>query len=92
MFICDTPVTAGGRTYLKTLTLAKLKKYVNVYNIKIDRAVEKDDLIDGILSIRVRWMGATIGSFPLTVSTAKRLPATRERGLTQRLAPLLNPN
>ena len=59
MFICDTPVTAGGRTYLKTLTLAKLKKYVNVYNIKIDRAVEKDDLIDGILSIRVRYMGAT---------------------------------
>ena len=35
------------------MTLAKLKKYVNAYNIKIDRAVEKDDIIDGILAARV---------------------------------------
>lgn len=47
-------VTAGGRNHLKSLPLAKLKKYVNAYNIKIDRAVEKDDFIDAILDARVR--------------------------------------
>ena len=35
------------------MALGKLKKYVNAYNIKIDRAVEKDDVIDGILAARV---------------------------------------
>lgn len=47
------PVTAAGRTYLKSQPLAKLKKYVNAYNIKINRAVEKDDIIDAILAARV---------------------------------------
>jgi hypothetical protein len=35
------------------MALGKLKKYVDAYNIKIDRAVEKDDVIDGILAARV---------------------------------------
>lgn len=35
------------------MALGRLKKYVNAYNIKIDRAVEKDDVIDGILAVRV---------------------------------------
>lgn len=39
---------------MKTMTLAKLKKYTTAYNIKIDRAVEKDDLIDAILAAKVR--------------------------------------
>jgi hypothetical protein len=46
-------VTAGGRNYLKGLPLAKLKKYVTAYDIKINRAVEKDDLIDAIVAARV---------------------------------------
>lgn len=47
------PVTAAGRHQLKTMSLAKLKKYINSYNITIDRAVEKDDLIDAIISAKV---------------------------------------
>jgi len=35
------------------MPLGKLKKYVDAYNIKIDRAVEKDDVIDGIVAARV---------------------------------------
>jgi hypothetical protein len=35
------------------LPLAKLKKYINAYDIKADRAVEKDDLIDAILAAKV---------------------------------------
>jgi hypothetical protein len=35
------------------MNLGKLKRYLNAYNIKIDRAVEKDDLIDAILAARV---------------------------------------
>ncbi|KAF8814708.1 hypothetical protein BYT27DRAFT_7081707 [Phlegmacium glaucopus] len=45
-------ITAAGRNTLKSLPLAKLKKYVTSYDIKINRAVEKDDIIDGILAAR----------------------------------------
>ncbi|KAF8068829.1 hypothetical protein FPV67DRAFT_1415160 [Lyophyllum atratum] len=47
-------VTAAGKGILKAMPLSKLKKYVDAYNIKIDRAVEKDDLIDGMLRARNR--------------------------------------
>jgi len=46
-------VTAAGRNQLKAMSLGKLKRYLNVYNIRIDRAVEKDDLIDAITTARV---------------------------------------
>jgi hypothetical protein len=46
-------VTAAGRNAIKELPLAKLKRYVNSYNIKINRAVEKDDIIDAIMAARV---------------------------------------
>ncbi|KAJ7629363.1 hypothetical protein DFH06DRAFT_1225488 [Mycena polygramma] len=45
-------ITAGGRGHLKSLPLSKLKKYITAYNIKADRAVEKDDLIDAILTAK----------------------------------------
>ncbi|KAJ7719191.1 hypothetical protein DFH07DRAFT_859547 [Mycena maculata] len=45
-------ITAGGRGHLKSLPLTKLKKYINAYNIKADRAVEKDDLIDAIVAAK----------------------------------------
>ncbi|KDR80134.1 hypothetical protein GALMADRAFT_242382 [Galerina marginata CBS 339.88] len=45
-------ITAAGRQQLKAMSLAKLKKYIAVYNIKIDRAVEEDDLVDAILGAR----------------------------------------
>ncbi|KAF7325909.1 RING-finger domain-containing protein [Mycena kentingensis (nom. inval.)] len=45
--------TIGGRGHLRTLTLAKLKKYIAAYNFEgADRAVEKDDLI-AILAAKV---------------------------------------
>ncbi|CAK5268571.1 unnamed protein product, partial [Mycena citricolor] len=47
-------ITAGGRAHLKGLQLSKLKNYINAYNIRAERAVEKDDLIDAILSAKVR--------------------------------------
>lgn len=46
-------VTAAGRNQLKAMSLAKLKRYLNAYNIGIDRAVEKDDLIDAVIMARV---------------------------------------
>nr|GAT52958.1 RING-finger domain-containing protein [Mycena chlorophos] len=46
-------ITAGGRGLLRSLTLAKLKKYISAYNIKgAERAVEKDDLINAILAAK----------------------------------------
>ncbi|KAI0298735.1 hypothetical protein B0F90DRAFT_1810874 [Multifurca ochricompacta] len=45
-------ITAGGRTYLRSLSLARLKKYVDAYNIKTDGVLEKDDLIEKIIAAR----------------------------------------
>ncbi|TFK49093.1 hypothetical protein OE88DRAFT_466214 [Heliocybe sulcata] len=45
-------ITAAGRAKLRSLPLAKLKKYINAYNLKANGAVEKDDLIDVIISAR----------------------------------------
>lgn len=35
------------------MPLGKLRKYVTAYNIRVGRVVEKDDLIDKIMSVRV---------------------------------------
>jgi hypothetical protein len=38
---------------LRNLSLARLKKYVDAYNIRADGVLEKDDLIEKIIAIRV---------------------------------------
>ena len=45
--------TAGSRNYLKSLSLGKLKKYADVYNLRSDQIIEKDDLVDRLMSYRV---------------------------------------
>jgi hypothetical protein len=35
------------------MPLGKLKKYANAYNIRTSHAVEKDDVIEALLSARV---------------------------------------
>jgi Rho termination factor, N-terminal domain len=46
-------VTASGKAQLKSMPLGKLKKYANAYNIRTSHAVEKDDVIEALLSARV---------------------------------------
>ncbi|KAI0052103.1 hypothetical protein FA95DRAFT_1580210 [Auriscalpium vulgare] len=45
-------ITAGGRNYLRTLSLARLKRYVDAYNIKAVGVLEKDDLINKMIGAR----------------------------------------
>ncbi|KIK59461.1 hypothetical protein GYMLUDRAFT_74400 [Collybiopsis luxurians FD-317 M1] len=45
-------ITAAPRRILRDFPLSKLKKYAAAYNIRIDHAVEKDDVIDAILAAR----------------------------------------
>ncbi|KAJ3709727.1 hypothetical protein C8R42DRAFT_636774 [Lentinula raphanica] len=45
-------ITASGKGALKNLPLSKLRKYAGAYNIRIDHAVEKDDVIDALLAAR----------------------------------------
>ncbi|KAJ3916183.1 hypothetical protein F5877DRAFT_91894 [Lentinula edodes] len=45
-------ITASGKGALKNLPLAKLRKYAGAYNIRIDHAVEKDDVIEALLTAR----------------------------------------
>ncbi|KAF8267556.1 hypothetical protein EI94DRAFT_1730284 [Lactarius quietus] len=45
-------ITAGGRNYLRALSLTRLKKYVDAYNITTDGVLEKDDLIEKIIAAR----------------------------------------
>lgn len=61
-------MTAGGRSYLRSLPLAKLKDYVRAYRINVGRDVlEKDDIINAIVSARVSltnrrsWKSAGLG-------------------------------
>lgn len=50
--ICGT-ATAGSRNHLKKLPLSKLKKYADAYNLRSDQIIEKDDLVDRLMSYRV---------------------------------------
>ena len=45
--------TAGSKSYLKSLSLGKLKKYADAYNLRSDQIIEKDDLVDRLVSYRV---------------------------------------
>lgn len=45
--------TAGSRNHLKSLSLGKLKKYADAYNLRSDQIIEKDDLVDKLMSYRV---------------------------------------
>lgn len=45
-------ITAAGKGALKSFQMAKLKKYLAAYNIRTDRVVEKDDLVNAILEAR----------------------------------------
>ena len=54
-------VTAAGKNYLKSLPLSKLRKYANAYDVRIDHAIEKEDVIEAVLSARVRNMAPFAG-------------------------------
>ncbi|KAI0064342.1 hypothetical protein BV25DRAFT_1800691 [Artomyces pyxidatus] len=45
-------ITAGGRNYLKSLSLVRLKRYVDAYDIKAVGVLEKDELIQKIVNAR----------------------------------------
>ena len=49
-------VTAAGKGWLRSYSLAKLRKYAKDYNINVDGVIEKDDLIDRIIAARVRLL------------------------------------
>lgn len=54
-------VTAAARNQLKASPLSKLRSYADSYNINISRAVEKDDIIETIIRVRVRiWASHAI--------------------------------
>lgn len=46
-------VTSAGRAQLKSMPMTRLRSYISAYNIRTDRVVEKDDLIDAIVRARV---------------------------------------
>lgn len=46
-------VTASGKGHLRTLPLAKLKKYAKDYNIDVTNVLERDELIDRLIALRV---------------------------------------
>ncbi|KDR80147.1 hypothetical protein GALMADRAFT_242406 [Galerina marginata CBS 339.88] len=88
-------ITAAGRQQLKAMSLAKLKKYIAAYNIKIDRAVEKDDLIDAIIGARGPngCLPRANETFYRTYSVPNKVQPGRQRGLfsRQEQGPSANP-
>ncbi|KAJ7158316.1 hypothetical protein C8R43DRAFT_995499 [Mycena crocata] len=85
-------MTAGGRGHLKSLPLAKLKKYITAYNIKADRAVEKDDLIDAILGAKGGngCLSPAHENYYRKYSVPDRSNAPRSRGIFSRPATVPN--
>ena len=58
-------VTAGGKGYLKAQPLAKLRAYIQAYNISLGNDIlEKDDVVNAMIAARVRSMdyGRTSGT------------------------------
>lgn len=51
-------VTALERTDLRKVSLDQLRKYIEAYNIRISRPVDKDDIVDAMLAARVRFIYA----------------------------------
>ncbi|KAH8827370.1 hypothetical protein DL96DRAFT_1669924 [Flagelloscypha sp. PMI_526] len=81
-------VTAAGRSQLKAMSLSKLNKYMNSYGIKMEKAVEKDDLVNAIMNIRQPngCLPSTNESFYRKFSVPSRSNDTRPRGFFSRLA------
>ncbi|KAJ6510392.1 hypothetical protein C8R45DRAFT_1050246 [Mycena sanguinolenta] len=69
-----------------SLPLAKLKKYISAYNIRADRAVEKDDLIDAILAVKGGngCLPPANESYYRQYSVPDRSTGTRSRGIFSR--------
>lgn len=51
--LCKHPVTAKSKDQLKKVALATLKEYASAYQISVNNVVEKDELIDRLVSARV---------------------------------------
>ncbi|KAF7361249.1 RING-finger domain-containing protein [Mycena sanguinolenta] len=85
-------MTASGRGQLRSLVwtrslpLAKLKKYISAYNIRADRAVEKDDLIDAILAAKGPngCLSPANENYYRQYSVPDRSAGTRSRGIFSR--------
>ncbi len=77
------PVTAASKGALRSFSLAKLRKYANAYNIGLDHAVEKDDVIDTLLTARVRTGTLKLTIILLALVTASKwLLKSSSRGTT----------
>lgn len=78
-------VTSLGRAQLRLLPLAKLRRYINAYNIPIKIPIDKNDLVDAAVAARV---GCRISRFVEShtpfldaFTDLSRLSVTRKRGL-----------
>lgn len=49
-------VTAKSKDQLRKLGLAALKEYAAAYHIPVNNVVEKDDLVDRLISARVSFV------------------------------------
>jgi len=46
-------VTALGKSQLRSLPAAKLRRYVDAYNIQIKGTIDKNDIVDLVVAARV---------------------------------------
>jgi hypothetical protein len=67
---------------LRSHSLAKLRKYAKDYNINVAGVVEKDDLIDRIISARVGSLDISYGAGTHVIQQAPNgcLPPANEVG------------
>ena len=78
-------VTSLGRPQLRSLPIAKLRRYIAAYNISVKNPVDKNDLIDAAVAARVCFsmcpFPGVIHPFIPIFADLPRLSLPRQRGL-----------
>lgn len=72
------PVTTLGRSQLRSLPLAKLRRYISAYNIPVKNPVDKNDLVDAALAARVSLLSCHFRIGPDILTGSSRLSLTRK--------------
>ncbi|KAF9777270.1 hypothetical protein BJ322DRAFT_1097263 [Thelephora terrestris] len=79
-------ITAGSRNHLKTLSLGKLKKYADAYNLRSDQVIEKG-VVDRLMSYRGNGCLPPENEDFYRKHSVPNLSTPRPRGLFSRQAP-----
>lgn len=75
-------VTASSRNQLKSLPLSDLRRYVNAYDIPVKGPIDKNDLVDAIIAVKVLSVPSWSIILSLTSPRHQQAPFRPQMNLT----------